>query len=281
MTLDACIYKGSVFHKRFSPKPHELRYSVFTLFADIDDLKALSDQSKFFSLNKFNLMSLYEKDYGDPNDTSGQNLKDRLLSLMSDTGISVGKISKIKLLTYPRINGFVFNPLTVFYCSGKNDEHLALIYEVRNTFGERHNYIYEIPDGKTFTDAHQTQKCFHVSPFFDRDGDYKFKINDPGDVASVLIDYHNDHEILMTANFIGKKVALSDKTILSLCLKAPFMTVKVVAGILFEAMRLKFKGLKVFSHPEDHEYQATLAMQTTKSNLIHPQTNSSSKKDKE
>ena len=281
MTLDACIYKGSVFHKRFSPKQHHLKYNVFTLFADIDDLEALSDQSKLFSLNKFNLMSLYEKDYGDPNDDSGQRLKERLLSLLSESGISAVKVRKIKLLTYPRINGFVFNPLTVFYCYGDDNTHLALIYEVRNTFGERHNYIYEVPKGKTFNDAHQTQKCFHVSPFFDRDGGYKFKINDPDETASILIDYYKDREMLMTANFIGKKITWSDKTVLSLCLSAPFMTIKVVAGILFEATRLKIKGLKVFSHPENHKYQSTLAVQSTKSNIIHPQTNSSNKKDEE
>lgn len=256
---EACIYKGQVFHKRFSPKEHELKYKVFTLYADIDDLADLDKSLKFFSLNRFNFMSLYEKDYGNP-ELEGKNLKAKLLDLLSQVSIKPQQIKSIKMLTYPRVNGFVFNPLTVFYCFGENGEHMALIYEVRNTFGERHNYIYRVPDGKSFNNAHHVDKCFHVSPFFDRKGEYRFKIEEPAHSARVIIDYLHDGDMLMTANFVGEAVTLSDKIIFSLCLRAPFMTLKVFAGILYEAIKLKLKGLKVFKHPEKHNYQSTIAV---------------------
>lgn len=266
MTQRACLYKGSVFHKRFVPKAHFLKYNVTTLFIDLDELETLNVENRFFSLNSFNFMSIYEKDYGDPDDNSGFSLSHRIKELLSKNSIDRRSIKTIKMLTYPRVFGFVFNPLTVFYCYDHNDEHLALIYEVRNTFGERHNYIYKVDEGKKFSDQHEVDKCFHVSPFFDREGYYQFKINDPERHASVLIDYFKDDEKLMTANFIGKKIPFNNASILALCLRTPFMTIKVVAGIMFEALRLKFKGLKVFSHPERHSYQSTWAIQSTQPN---------------
>lgn len=279
MNRNACLYKGTVFHRRFAPKTHYLKYKVFTLFADLDDLRNLDKNYRFFSLNRFNILSFHEKDYGNPNDNSGASLKDRLIKLLSDNGVDIKKVCRIKTLTYPRMFGFVFNPLTVFYCYGASGEHIALIYEVRNTFGERHNYIYQIPKGNSFCDEHEVDKCFHVSPFFDRSGGYQFKINDPQDHASVLIDYFGDNEKLMTANFIGKKVPFNNKTILALSFGAPFMTVKVVAGIMFEAFKLKLKGLKVFSHPENHDYQSSWATQSSKSRN-KPQIISSNKQEK-
>lgn len=255
----ARIYKGQVFHKRFSPKEHQLKYKVFTLYADVDELEELDKSLKFFSLNRFNFMSLYEKDYGDPR-LKEKSLKSKLLDLLDQVSIERDKIKSIKMLTYPRVNGYVFNPLTVFYCFGENDEHLAIIYEVRNTFRERHNYIYPIPEGKSFNDVHHVDKCFHVSPFFDRKGEYRFKIEEPGKSASVIIDYLHNGEMLMTANFIGEAIELTDKEVFFLCLRAPFMTMKVFAGILYEAIKLKLKGIKVVKHPEKHTYQSTIAV---------------------
>ena len=256
---DARIYKGQVFHKRFSPKEHQLTYKVFTLYTDIDDFEGLDKSMKFFSLNRFNFMSLYENDYGNPA-IKGKTLKSKLLELLTQVSIGSDQIKSIKMLTYPRINGYVFNPLTVFYCFGENGEHMAIIYEVRNTFGERHNYIYPVPEGKSFNEVHHVDKCFHVSPFFDRKGEYLFKIEEPSTTARVIIDYFHKGELLMTANFVGEAVTLTDKTVLFLCLKAPFMTLKVFAGILYEAIKLKFKGLHVFKHPEKHNYQSTIAV---------------------
>lgn len=257
--LSAALYKGTVFHKRYTPKVHQLKYRVFTLYADLDELESMSKSSWFFSLNRFNLLSFYEKDYGKQARPSGTRLKDHLLSVLDENGIAAGKVKTIKILAYPRVFGFIFNPLTVFYCFGENGEQLALIYEVRNTFKERHNYIFAVPDGSDFTVNHTAKKCFHVSPFFNREGEYDFSVAEPNEEAMININYKLGAERRLTACFKGTKRSFSDSEILKSCLATPFMTMKVVAGILFEALKLKLKGIEVFKHPENHEYQSSRA----------------------
>jgi uncharacterized protein len=263
MTKD-CLYIGSVFHKRYVPKRHELRYRVFTLFADLDQLDEISKQSRLFSLNRFNLVSFHEADYGNPHSANSGSLKERIIELLSENEIDTSKVKKIKVLAYPRVLGFAFNPLTVFYCYGEGDKNIAIIYEVRNTFSERHNYIYAVPDNATFKNKHTAQKCFHVSPFFDRDGSYNFSLAQPDEKVAVTINYHHSGQARLTACFSGYRQEINDRALLSLSLKMPFMTLKVMGGILFEAIKLKLKGLKVYPHPDHHSYQSTKALTMTK-----------------
>ncbi len=255
----ACLYSGQVFHKRFSPKQHELTYSVFSMFVDLDELKELSASRKYFSLNRFNLVSFYEGDYGNPVRPAHISLKNHLLGLLGENGINANLVDRIKVLAYPRLFGFVFNPITVYFCYGEGDEHIAIIYEVRNTFAERHNYIFEVPLGSSFAAPHNADKCFHVSPFFDRQGTYYFSLTEPGDLIAISINYKKGDEPRLKACFKGVRQDFSDQNLLSCALKTPFMTLKVIGGILFEALRLKAKGLKVFRHPEKHVYQSSQA----------------------
>lgn len=257
--MDACLYIGTVFHKRFTPKVHKLKYRVFTMFADLDEMKDLSKKNRFFSHNKFNLVSFHDADYGDPTTPTDATLKDRLFGLLNDNEICVDNIKNIKVLAYPRVLGFAFNPITVFYCFGAKDEHLAVIYEVRNTFGQRHNYIFRVPEGSSFEACHQSKKSFHVSPFFDREGSYNFRLRTPDEKVAVTINYGHLDELRLIACFSGKRQSFDDHELLASSLKMPFMTLKVVAGILFEALILKLKGLEVFKHSKDHIYQSTPA----------------------
>ena len=261
-----CLYIGTVYHKRHAPKIHVLRYKVFNLFTDLDDLEDIANKNRFFSLNRFNLISIFEKDYGDPKDTSNRSLKDRILTLLDQNDVDATQVKKIKMLTYPRILGFSFNPLTVYYCYGENERNIAIVYEVRNTFSERHNYIYAVPDQSSFSELHIASKCFHVSPFFDRNGLYKFSLSQPGKTLSVTIEYEHHGERRLTACFSGKKAEITDKSLLALSIKTPFMTLKVVAGILIEALKLKLKGLSINPHPENHIYQSSKALKLVKKN---------------
>lgn len=259
MTKD-CLYIGTVFHKRFAPKTHELRYNVFTFYADLDHLASIAENNRLFSLNKFNLVSFHEADYGDPETSNSASLKERLLSLLSANGIDASKVKSIKILTYPRILGFVFNPLSVFYCYGENDLNIAIIYEVQNTFAERHNYIYAVPEKGTFKETHFAKKSFHVSPFFDQQGYYEFSITPPDEKASVTINYKQAEITRLTACFSGRRQKITDKTLLLLGIKMPFMTLKVMGGILYEALKLKLKGIKVYQHLGHHSYQSSEAL---------------------
>ena len=257
--IDACLYMGTVFHKRFSPKVHKLTYRVFTIFADLDEMGSLSEKHRFFSHNKFNLVSFHDADYGDPTAPNGTTLRDRLFGLLNDNHINTDKVKNIKVLAYPRVIGFAFNPLTVFYCFGAADEHIALIYEVRNTFGQRHNYIFQVPDGSSFEACHHSKKSFHVSPFFNNEGNYDFHLKTPDKNVAITINYGNEDGLKLTACFSGKRRKFDDRELITLSLRMPFMTLKVVAGILIEALRLKLKGLQVFKHQKNHHYQSSPA----------------------
>jgi len=259
MTQD-CLYIGTVFHKRYEPKTHELRYKVFTLYSDLDDLASIAKNNRLFSLNKFNLVSFHEADYGDPETSKSANLKERLLTLLSANNIDASRVKSIKVLTYPRILGFVFNPLSVFYCYGENDRNIAIIYEVRNTFSERHNYIYAVPENGTFNEKHAAKKSFHVSPFFDQQGHYEFSIIPPAEKVAVTIDYKHSGSSRLTACFSGRRQKITDKALLLLSLRMPFMTLKVIGGILYEALKLKLKGIKVYQHAGHHSYQSSEAL---------------------
>jgi DUF1365 family protein len=259
-----CLYIGTVFHKRFAPKEHEFRYNVFTLFADLDDLADIAKENRLFSLNRFNLVSFHEADYGNPDTAKSNGLKSRIFDLLTENEIDTFQIKTLKVLAYPRILGFAFNPLTVFYCYGENDKNIAVIYEVRNTFSERHNYIYTVPEGTTFQDQHTAQKCFHVSPFFDRDGTYEFSLVQPDEKVAVTINYKHSGLPRLIAGFSGKRVKIYDGILLKLCFKIPFMTLKIIGGILYEAIKLKLKGLQVYPHCEPHSYQSSKAQNIEK-----------------
>ena len=253
----AYFYLGTIFHKRFWPKVHQLSYQVFTLFVDLDHLQEVTENNCFFSLNRFNLLSFWEKDFGPRNNKLIIPLKEKMKTLLDDNGVKKKTISKIYVLTYPRVLGFAFNPLTVFYCYDHNKNPKALVYEVRNTFGERHNYIFKVPEGGKIEEIHQGEKCFHVSPFFDCKGTYVFKVNSPARQSKVSIEYSFENKKRLLAVFTGKRHSISDKQILILTFKYPFMTFKVVGGILFEAFLLWMKGLPIFSHPEKHSLKST------------------------
>ena len=257
--MDAGLYFGRVMHKRFTPKPHSFSYRVFTLFANIDDLPEMANKNRFFGVNRFNILSFYEKDYGDASSSKNLPLKERLQSLLSQNNIEVPKGFKVWVLTYPRILGFSFNPITVFYCYCEKGKQIAVIYEVRNTFGERHNYIFKADPVLGLKEKHFANKVFHVSPFFDRKGTYQFTLKEPKEKVAVTIDYCHKGQKRLKASFVGKHIPFTDKAILSLTSKMPFMTLKVVAGILFEALILWVKGMKIYTHPEKHAYQSTPA----------------------
>ena len=137
--MTSFIYNGTVIHKRFKPKMHFFKYDVFSLLIDLAELKILDKKIKFFSYNRFNLISFFEKDHGD---RDGSSLEDWVKRNLDQNNI-VYKNIKIKLLCYPRILGYVFNPLSVFYIYDEEENLISILYEVKNTFGEQHTYIFK------------------------------------------------------------------------------------------------------------------------------------------
>ncbi len=233
------IYNGKVIHKRFKPKEHFFKYSVFSLLIDLSELNQLDKEIKFFSFNKFNLISFYEKDHGSRN---GSSLVAWVKKNLEANNIHFKDI-KIKLLCYPRIFGYVFNPLSVFFIYNSNEKLISILYEVKNTFGEQHTYIFKVDDDlKLF--QHNCSKKFHVSPFIEMDCKYFFRILKPEDKMSVIIDQYQANEKILYASQDGKRVDFNSKELLKSYLKHPLMTFKIISAIHFEAFKLWTKGIK-------------------------------------
>ena len=240
MIRDSYIYNGEVIHKRFKPKVHYFRYKVFSLLIDLDELNILNNLIPYFSYNRFNLISFYDKDHGY---RDGSSLKQWVIKNLKDAGIKDQEIN-IKLLCYPRIFGYVFNPLSVFFVYDKNKSLIAILYEVKNTFGEQHTYVFQINSDQNIIENSCIKKFF-VSPFMDLKSEYFFKILIPGNKLSVVIDQRDSEGKLLFASQDGKRCELTSKNLLFSYLKHPLMTFKIISAIHFEALRLWLKGIKL------------------------------------
>ena len=236
---NSCIYNGSVIHKRFKPKKHFFKYKVFSLFIDLSELNELNRKLKFFSINKFNLISFYEKDHGE---RDGSSLINWVKLNLSNNNISSENI-KIKLLCYPRILGYVFNPLSIFFIYDKNDKLISILYEVKNTFGEQHTYVFKVESDEKLIQNNCSKK-FHVSPFIEMNCNYFFRILNPVESLSVIIDQYDKEGKILFASQDGKRTDLTNKNLMNSYLKHPLMTFKIISAIHFEAFKLWIKGIK-------------------------------------
>ena len=233
--MNSCIYNGEVTHTRFKPVRHFLKYKTFSLLIDLDEINELDSRISIFSHNKFNVFSFYDKDHGE---RDGSSLKEWVLANIRKFNIE-GKINKIKILCYPRIFGYVFNPLSIFYCY-ENDKLKVIFYEVKNTFNEQHTYIFKIKNNDEIT-----QKCkkrFYVSPFMDMETYYNFKLINPNNKLSVFIKQTDLTGTILTATQTGDKKELNFEQLIKNFFKYPLMTIKIISSIHYEALLLWKKG---------------------------------------
>jgi DUF1365 family protein len=239
----SALYQGTVVHRRHAPRRHRLAYRVFSLFLDLDELPGLHRRLRLFGYNRPALFSFLDRDHGRGD---GSDLKQHVKDLLHPTGLA-GAIASVRILCYPRVLGYVFNPLSVYYCYGVDGKLLALVYEVNNTHGERHSYV--IParqQGPAITQA--CDKAFFVSPFLPMDCRYQFQVKPPGERLSLLIrETHQDAPIL-DAWFVGRRRELSDASLLRAAFSYPLLTFKIIAGIHWEALKLLLKGLRIHRH---------------------------------
>ena len=240
MINSSCIYNGQVIHKRFKPKEHFFKYKVFSLLLDLSELHLLEKDLKIFSYNKFNILSFYDIDHG-PRD--GTSLISWVKENLNSNNINSNEI-KIKLLCYPRVWGYIFNPLSIFFVYDKNSKLISILYEVKNTFGEQHTYVFKIDkDNQLF--EHSCKKKFHVSPFIEMNCLYYFKILKPTDKLSVVINQNDDSGKLLFASQDGLKNELNNKNLMISYISNPLMSFKIIGAIHFEALKLWIKGIKL------------------------------------
>tara|TARA_B100000029_G_C17236648_1_gene837415 strand:+ start:9 stop:776 length:768 start_codon:yes stop_codon:yes gene_type:complete len=240
MIVNSYIYEGNVIHKRFRPREHYFKYKVFSLLIDLSELKEIQKEIKFFSYNKFNLISFYDVDHGS---RDGKPLDVWVKENLKKNGV-VDSAVKIKLLCYPRIFGYVFNPLSIFFIYDKNNELISILYEVKNTFGEQHTYVFKIKKTNNLL-QNNCDKKFHVSPFIEMNCKYFFKIINPENKLSVVINQNDNQGKLLYASQDGTKKELSNKNLIFSYIKHPLMTFKIIGAIHFEALKLWLKGIKL------------------------------------
>jgi uncharacterized protein len=241
------LYDGDVMHARMRPRTHRFAYKVYTLLIDVTRLNAADRQSAFFSVGRFNLLSFRPQDHGDGSDAP---LAQQMVKALAEAGLNK-PIGRIFLSCYPRVLGFVFNPISVYFVFDPADQLIALIYEVRNTFGEIHTYVAPLK-GDEFSPAgirQERAKLLHVSPFMDMNMRYHFRIRPPGETLSIRILETSSDGPMLAATFHGQQKALTASSILAAFIRMPLMTLKVVAGIHFEALRLWLKGIRFYHAP--------------------------------
>ncbi len=235
--MRSAIYTGEVVHARMRPKSHRLTYKVFCLLLDLDEIGDLG--LRLLGVERPGLMGFRAADHGDRRTP----LRQWAAELLADACIGWDG-GRIELLCYPRMFGFVFNPLSVYFCYARSGELRGILYEVHNTHGERHTYVMPAQfDGALV--RHEAEKTFFVSPFMPMDCTYRFRILPPGEAVGISILENDNEGLLLTASFSGKKQELSDRAILGLLLRYPLMTLKVVAGIHYEAVKLLLKGIRL------------------------------------
>jgi hypothetical protein len=244
----SALYEGWVMHRRLRPRHHRFKYSVFALLLALDELPALDRRLRLFAHNRRGLFSFQDRDHGD-----GGDLNAWLDRLLAEAGITAGGARRV--LCYPRILGYVFNPLSVWFCDDAQGRLKAIVYEIHNTYEERHAYVLAV-DNETGLVRHSCAKDFYVSPFLTRDCRYHFRIRPPGDQIAIAIHEEEAGQAILNASFAGNRRMLNDKALLAMLLRYPLMTLKVVAAIHYEAVRLMLKGVRRHPHRPKAVYPA-------------------------
>jgi DUF1365 family protein len=234
------IYVGEVIHQRSRTFAHRLRYRLWILLLDLDEVDAAQSSLRLLPRKAFGLISFRPQDHGD---RSGRPLRAQIETHLADAGIDLDG-GPIRLLTMPRILGYGFNPISVFFCHRPDGAIAALLYEVTNTFNERHSYLVARPVDEPGPIRQTTEKTFFVSPFMDRDLTYDFTVRPPGEAVSVVVAVRRGDTPILTASFAGSRRPLTDGQLLRAFLTHPLLTWKVTAGIHWEATKMMLKGAR-------------------------------------
>jgi DUF1365 family protein len=243
----ASLYAGPVMHQRLKPFGHRFRYDVAAILVDLDRLDELPRLSPLISHNRFNLFSIHDRDLGAADATAPAEHAEALLR---EAGLQI-EGGRNLLLTYPRILGYVFNPLSIYWRYDRSGVLRAVIYEVRNTFGERHAYVAPVAPGE-LGPAGLTQsrdKRFHVSPFLGMALRYQFRLRPPGETIALRILETDGEGPILAATFFGRRIALTSASLLRSAIRLPFLMLTVIAAIHWEALKLWLKGARYHARP--------------------------------
>ena len=248
--MTSALYYGTVVHQRFKPRRHRMRYRLAQMLFDLDAMPAL----RLFSHNRFNLVSFHDRDHLDG---SGKDLRGQVEQALIDAGLQPNG-GAIRLLCMPRILGHAFNPISVFFCHRRDGSLMALLYEVNNTFGQRHSYLIRVEDPYAATIRQHCEKAFYVSPFMRMDMTYAFHVVPPGETTAVVVHGDDAEGRVITASFIGHRQDLSDTALMGMLLRHGLLSLKVIGAIHWEAVKLWLKGLRIQPRPAPPDHAVTI-----------------------
>lgn len=242
--LHSCLYVGQVMHHRLAPRRHRFSYRAMTMLFDLDELATLDRRFALFGHNRSRPVAFHDADHG-PRD--GSDLRAWVEGHIAAHGFAVPG-GAIRILCLPRLFGYVFNPISVWFCHDREGNLAMTLYEVANTFGERRSYLLPADPGPDGVMRQSCRKAFHVSPFLSVEGGYRFRLAVPGDALSLQIRHVVNGETLLVALQTGRRVALEEGAMAGVLLRFPLMTAKVIAAIHFEALRLWLKRVPFHRH---------------------------------
>jgi uncharacterized protein len=243
MTAAASLYVGRTTHARRGPRAHQFSYGLFQLLIDIDHVEDASRGLQLFRHGRFGLFSFAERDHGARDGTS---LRGWVEAKLAEAGLSVSA-AHIRLLSFPRMLGFVFNPISIFFVEDARGRLEAVVYEVNNTFGQTHAYVAPALGGGC--ERQEAEKRLYVSPFYRVEGEYRFQIVPPGERFNLVITKAVGGEADFTATLSAERRPLTDAALLKLFFAMPLMTLGVVAAIHWQALKLWLKGAPFGARP--------------------------------
>lgn len=235
----SALYECRVMHHRLRPKEHRFNYRVFYLWLDLDELDDLHRSLRIFSRNRRNIFSFYDCDHLDLGETT---TKENLLHWLANHEVAVADISRVRLLTFPRVFGYIFNPVCFYFCFDAEDRPLCAVAEVTNTFHEQKPYLLlnRDSDGRFRL---ITPKHFYVSPFSSLDLCFNFKLRMPGDHLDIHIDDIDGDGPVLLSSVVGERRTLTDARLLWVMLKYPLLTLRVIFLIHWHALLLWMKRI--------------------------------------
>jgi len=236
MNAPASLYVGKTTHARLAPRPHSFSYGLFQLLIDVDRIDEAVRGLRTLSHGRFGLFSFDERDHGA---RDGSPLRPWVLAKLAEAGLAVSA-ARIRLLSFPRMLGFVFNPISIFFVEDVEGRLEAVIYEVNNTFGQTHAYV--APAAGAACERQEADKKLYVSPFYGVEGAYRFLVTPPAETFDLVIAKSVDGRPDFTATLSAQRRDLTDAVLVKLFFAMPLMTLGVVAAIHWQALILWLKG---------------------------------------
>ena len=264
MHTPAChLVTSQITHTRYGPPAHVLHRPGLSVLIDLDRLSAANQISAFFSVNRFNLFSFHERDFGinhksHPERTTETQALAGYIRKLAAPYLAGRSIAGIKLLAFPRILGIAFNPITIYLCYDAQNRPCFYVYEVHNTFGDAHSYISVIEADQPHI-LQRADKKLHVSPFFSLQGYYRLAVKQRRDTITVLVNYAQDTKQLLTARLHGEIQKLQSASLLKALFIQGFWPLRPLLSIHIEALKLFIKKCRFYKRPSPPSQPATLA----------------------